>query len=257
MKETPQFIISQKKTNQINHKGGEMFSKSKLVGLFIVSLCLLFSFTFSQTRETGALAGKVTTPDGEPLPGVEVTISSPSLIGGPRSTITNQDGRFRFPALPHGTYSIEAKLQGFVPQKIENIRLSVGETLTIDLVLRVGSLEESVEVVAVAPTIDVKDSQTSTVEMPREYLQQIPSGRNYRSQLKFAPGVSNESTFGSSESLANNFMIDGVKINSPEAGEAEVNFDYESIEEIKVMGLGAPAEYGGFSGAIVHVLSKS
>jgi len=37
-----------------------MFSKSKLVGLFIVSLCLLFSFTFSQTRETGALAGKVT-----------------------------------------------------------------------------------------------------------------------------------------------------------------------------------------------------
>jgi len=234
-----------------------MFSKSKLVGFFIVSLCLLFSFTFSQTRETGALAGKVTTPDGEPLPGVEVTIFSPSLMGGTRSTITNQDGRYRFPALPHGTYSIETKLQGFVPQKIENIRLSVGETLTIDLVLRVGSLEESVEVVAVAPTIDVKDSQTSTVEMPREYLQQIPSGRNYRSQLKFAPGVSNESTFGSSESLANNFMIDGVKINSPEAGEAEVNFDYESIEEIKVMGLGAPAEYGGFSGAIVHVLSKS
>jgi len=231
-------------------------------GLFSV-VCILAFLSLSamaQSQNTGAIVGKVTSPDGEPLPGVEVIVSSPDLIGGDQATVTNTSGRYRFVALPRGTYTIEARLQGFTPQKREGIRLSIQETLKVDFILEVGTLTESVEVVGVAPTIDVKDSQTATTEMPREFLEQIPSGRSMRSQLKFAPGVygsSHPSVYGSSQSLSNNFMIDGVKINSPEAGEAEVSLDFDSIEEMKVMGIGAPAEYGGFSGAVVNTMTKS
>jgi outer membrane receptor protein involved in Fe transport len=125
--------------------------------------------------------------------------------------------------------------------------------------LEVGTLDEAITVVGIAPMIDIKDSQTATTEMPKE-LEQIPSGRSMRSQLKFAPGVygsSHPSVYGSSQSLSNNFMIDGVTITSPEAGEAEVSLDFDSIEEMKVAGIGAPAEYGGFTGAIVNVVTKS
>jgi len=235
----------------------------KLGKIILFSVCMLAfmcSLIFSQSQGTGAIVGKVTSPEGEILPGVEIRLSSPNLIGGAQATITNNSGRYRFVALPRGTYSIEARLQGFTPQKREDIRLSVQMTLSVDLMLEVGTLEEAITVVGIAPTIDIKDSQTATTEMSKEFLEQIPSGRSMRSQLKFAPGVygsSHPSVYGSSQSLSNNFMIDGVTITSPEAGEAEVSLDFDSIEEMKVAGIGAPAEYGGFTGAIVNVVTKS
>jgi len=234
------------------------FKKISLVSF--CALAFLCSLMHAQSQGTGAIVGKVTTPDGEILPGVEIRLSSPNLIGGDQATITNDSGRYRFTALSRGTYSAEARLQGFSPQKREDIRLSVQMTLNVDFMLEVGTLDEAITVVGIAPMIDIKDSQTATTEMPKEFLEQIPSGRSMRSQLKFAPGVygsSHPSVYGSSQSLSNNFMIDGVTITSPEAGEAEVSLDFDSIEEMKVAGIGAPAEYGGFTGAIVNVVTKS
>ncbi len=160
---------------------------------FLCCFLLICFFAQAQSQGTGAIVGKVTSPDGEILPGVEIKLSSPDLIGGDKATISNNNGRYRFVALPRGVYSVEARLQGFTPQKTEDIRLSVQMTLKVDFVLEVGTLTESIEVVGIAPIIDVKDSQTATTEMPKEFLEKIPSGRSMRSQLKFAPGV-----FGSS-----------------------------------------------------------
>ncbi len=235
----------------------------RLGKLSLVSFCmlaLLCSLMFSQSKESGAIQGTVQTPEGEHLPGVEVTISSPSLIGGSKSTITDSYGKFRFPALPIGRYVAEAKLQGFTPQRIVDLRLSVQQTLTITFTLTVGSLEESVDVIGKAPLIDVKDSQLGTATMEKEFLTQLPSSRSIRAQMKFAPSSSGERyavPYGSSESLSSNFLIDGVKTNSPEAGEPEVNMDYDSVEEMKMMGQGTNAEYGGFSGIVVSSITKS
>jgi hypothetical protein len=226
----------------------------RLGKISLVSISLLIflcSLTFSQSLETGAINGNVTTPEGEPLPGVEVTISSPTLIGGNQSLITNQYGRFRFPALPVGRYEAEARLEGFTPQKHVDIRISAQSTLTLTFVLTVGSLEETIVVIAEAPIIDVKDSQLSTAVMEKEFLMHLPSSRSFRTQITYAPssvGARYATPYGASESLSSNFLIDGVKTNSPEAGEPEVGLDYDSIEEIKMMGLGTNAEYDGFTG---------
>jgi hypothetical protein len=231
------------------------------ISLISVSLLVfLCSLTFPQSQETGAIEGTVMTPEGEPLPGVEVTISSTHLIGGSKSQITNQYGKFRFPALPIGTYEAEARLEGFTPQRKIDLRISIQMTLTVDFTLAVGSLEETVTVVGEAPILDVKDSQLSTSTMEKEFLMQLPSPRQLRRQITYAPssvGERGATPYGASESLSNNFLIDGVKTNSPEAGEPEVNLDYDSIEEMKMMGQGTNAEYDGFSGITVTAMIKS
>jgi hypothetical protein len=225
------------------------------------SLLIFFcSLTFSQSQETGAIQGTVMTPEGEPLPGVEVTISSPHLIGGSKSQITNQYGKYRFPALPIGTYEAEARLEGFTPQRRVDLRVSIQMTLTLDITLTVGSLEESVTVVAESPIIDVKDSQLSTSIMEKEFLMQLPSPRQFRRQIAYqasSVGERHATAYGASENLSNSFLIDGVKTNSSESGEPIVNLDYDSIEEIKMMGQGTNAEYDGFSGIIVSATIKS
>jgi len=228
-----------------------------ILALLLYSLLGFSILASAQSQSLGTVEGIVTTPEGEALPGAEVRISSPSLIAGAQSMVTNAKGRYRFAALPPGVYMVEAKLEGFTPQSRKDLRISVGTTLRVDFALQVGTLNVGVAVIGQAPTVDIKDSQTGITEMGNTYLQQVPSARTMRDQLKFAPGVTSESTFGSSQSLANNFLIDGVKINSPEAGEAEVSFDYDSIQEMQVAGIGAPAEYDGYSGAIVNTVTKS
>ena len=232
----------------------------KSIGVLILSLYSLLCFSIfasAQSQSLGAVEGIVATPEGEALPGAEVKISSPSLIGGAQSMVTNAKGRYRFPALPPGVYIVEAKLEGFIPQSRKDLRISVGTTLRVDFTLQVAALNVGMSVIAQAPMVDIKGSQTGITEMTNTYLEKLPSARSMRDQLKFAPGVTSESTFGSSQSLGNNFLIDGVKINSPEAGEAEVAFDYDSIQEMQVAGIGAPAEYDGYSGAIINTVSKS
>jgi len=222
----------------------------------LVFLCLFLLVSFFAHAQTTEIRGKVTSPEGEALPGVEVTLTSPNLIGGDQSRITDAEGKFRFVALLPGTYAVEAKLEGFTPQKRPDLRLSSGKTLTADVVLEIGSLEEQVTVVAEAPIIDLKDSQTVTTTFKTEFLQKLPI-RGVESALNMTPGVSGLSAFGSAESNSNNYLIGGVKVNDPEGGEQGLSLAYDSIEEISVMGVGAPAEYGGYSGAIVNSVMKS
>jgi len=227
--------------------------------IFACFLSLICSPVYSQSSVYGAIQGKVTTPEGEPLPGVEVTISSPKLIGGPQSVITDSDGKFRFVALPPGTYIAEAKLQGFNPQERGDLRLIVQATLTVDFKLEVGTLEEAVDVVGTAPIIDVKDTQIQAHNMPREFLEKIPATRDFEDQLTFAPGAKGMwgSFYGSPDSTENKYLTDGLNTTNPEDGAPAQLVDYDSIDEFNVMGIAAPAEYGGFGGALVNIVTKS
>ena len=220
----------------------------------LLDLFLLICF-FAHAQST-EIRGKVISPENEALPGVEVTLSSPNLIGGNQSRITDTEGKFRFFALLPGVYTVEAKLQGFVPQIQSDLRLSAGKTLTVEFVLEIGSLEEEVTVVAQAPIIDVKDSQTVTTTLKTEFLQKFPN-RGVEGALDFTPGVYDNSAFGAAVSNSNNYQVNGISVNDPEAGEIGMSPEYDSIEEISVMGVGAPAEQGGYSGAIGNTVMKS
>lgn len=112
----------------------------RILLLFFTCIFILSpSLIYSQSKETGAIQGIVSGEDSY-LPGVKVTISSPRLIGGEQSTVTNADGKYRFPALPPGTYTLLAQLEGFTSARKTGVRLKIGITLTVDLTMELVEL---------------------------------------------------------------------------------------------------------------------
>src|SRR4030088_3102916 len=93
----------------------------------------------------GRLAGTVTDSQGAVLPGVTVTVTSPALIGV-QSTVTEANGKYIFPALPSGTYTVFFELSSFQKLNRENIVVVTGQTISADVQLQVASLAESVTV---------------------------------------------------------------------------------------------------------------
>ena len=122
----------------------------------------------------GKATGTVTSEDGAPLPGATVEISSPSLLGGKRSTTTSASGTYVFLNLPVGTYSITASRDAFKTVVRENVDVSAASVVTVDLTLPVGTVEERVTVTAEGPIVDTK---TSTIDSK---IDQRPAGQGAR-----------------------------------------------------------------------------
>src|SRR5436190_24343741 len=114
------------------------------VGVIVLAASLLPAAASAQITQ-GRLSGLVSDAQGAILPGVTVTVTSPSLIGV-QSTVTQPDGKFLFPALPTGAYKIVFDLSGFQKLTRENIQVVLGQTLSIDAQLPLASLAETVTV---------------------------------------------------------------------------------------------------------------
>jgi hypothetical protein len=234
-----------------------MRNKKLRIAIFVLVFFFVAILSFSQSRETGAIKGKVVDQDGKPIPGVSVILTSSALVQGKITTITDDNGRFRFVALTPGEYSVEASLEGFKPIKRTGLRLHIGMTLTVDLKLTIGNFKETIVVKAKPPLVDVKDSSTASTNLSKELLQNIPNSQFVTNIVNLAPGVSNNSAFGGAASSGISYQVDGVDVSDPEGGSAWVFLDYNIVEEAKVMGVGLPAEYGGFTGAIMNTVTKS
>src|SRR4030042_1650546 len=239
-------------------KEGKMKLRSAIC--LVLVLFLFAPLAFTQSKETGAIVGKVTDEEGSGLPGVTVTITSPSLMGT-RTSITNPLGEYRFPALPPGTYTVKAELQGFQGVVQESVRLTTTTRLTIDFTLKQSAVEEQVTVIAQSPTVDIKSTETASVTLTNELLRNIPYSQFTSSIVNMAPGVTpdnmGDSAYGASHGKGFAYSMDGVNVADPDSGTAWVFIDHNIIEEAKVMGIGLPAEYGNFTGVIFNIVPKS
>jgi hypothetical protein len=232
-----------------------------------VAFGLLFflstSLTFSQ-RLTGTLRGTVKDAAGEVLPGATVEIESPFLIGGKRSVVTTASGTFIFGALPPGTYKAAFSMPSFQGQQLGDIVISVGKTTTVDVVLKPATLQESVLVLGRTPVIDITKSGT-TMTYDQKMLDNLPKARfTYIDIMFWAPGVSAEETQGEewhssygSSYWSDNYLVDGVDTSFDYNGTTWVWNNPDIYQEGEVIGIGAPAEYGDFQGAVVNVITKS
>jgi hypothetical protein len=224
--------------------------------LALLAFTLAFSgLTMAQSKDTGAIVGQVLDEQGNFLPGVTVTVSSPNLMGS-RAQITGANGTFRFPALPPGVYSITAELQNFAKTIRENIRLQTTATLTVDITLK-SAIEEQVTVIAQSPTVDIKSTETASVTLGSTILRNMPYSQFTRDIVNMAPGVASNSAYGASGGTGISWQMDGVGVGDPQGGTAWVFLDHNIVEEAKVMGIALPAEYGNFTGAIFNMITKS
>ena len=128
-------------------------------------------------QATSQFIGVVTDNTGGILPGVTIEASSPALIEGSRVAITDGTGRYLLVDLRPGTYNITFTLPGFSTVLVERQELPAGFSFTVDAVLSVGALEETVTVSGQAPVVDVQSISQVEV-LNREVLDAIPTGRN-------------------------------------------------------------------------------
>ena len=238
---------------------------SIVIGLVLVLLLGFGGAAFAQGSLTGSLQGNVKDDQGMGIPGVRVTASSSALVRGKTSTTTDAAGIYRFPSLPPGTYVVEAELTGFRKVQQPGIRLALGQALAIDLKMSLESVKAEVLVTGEAPLVSVVSNEVS-VNFNKDFIEKQAIQRNYYQVIVSAPAVNGDTTstsgsailaYGGTEERQNAFTLDGVNVADAGAGQHWILPAVQWFQEIQVSGLGAPAEYGGFTGGIINGVTKS
>ena len=168
---------------------------------------------------------------------------------------------------------MHAELQGFAPIDRTDIQVGLGQRIDLPLTLRVGSLQEKIEVVATPPTVDTT-STTIGASLDSRTLSRLPVGRRFSDTLYLAPGVStggavgvaNPSVEGSS-GLENQYVVDGVNITNGgygALGSYSIVFGslgngtpFDFMQEVQVKTGGYEAEFGQATGGVINVVTKS
>ncbi len=208
---------------------------------------------------TGGIRGIVRDETGAVLVGVTVEGESPSRIGPPAVSVTNQQGLYRFEDLPVGFYTVRFALMGFATVKRENVRVELGRSTQLDMTLTVAGTEETITVTAASPVIDTVHA-TYTTNFNQEMVTNVPTTRNsYYDVIQAVPGVQGGATFTyfGSNSDQNAYRINGIDVSAPDYGRAWAWPNYDIIQEIEVLGVGAAAEFSEFQGGVVNVITKS
>jgi hypothetical protein len=226
---------------------------------------LLLAMPVAAQEQSGSIVGVVKDGSGAVIPGATVEARSPSSIGV-RSTTSDAQGTYRFPALPPGTYEVTASLQGFTPAKIGDAVVSLGKQLTIDLTLKLAGVAESVTVSAESPLIDAK-ANAATANLDAQYIELIPKGRGLLSVLTSIPGTNNESRNGGlsidgASGSENRFIVDGVdRTNARTGTESAISntavLVQDFIDTVQVKQSGYNAEYRAALGGVVNAVTKS
>ena len=209
----------------------------------------------AQAVQTSTLSGTIRDGSGGVLPGVTVTVSSPSQVGGTQTSVTDSQGVYRFPALHPGVYEMEAALSGFKSMRRTDVVLQLGTTTTIDVALPVASVSETVQVTGETPVVDLKSAASNT-QLSNTMLQNLPTGRFQPDIINLTPGVTSNVAFGGAQS-SNALLMDGVDVSDPEGGTPWSFFNYNWVQEVQVVSLGANAEYGEFTGVAANSIIRS
>jgi hypothetical protein len=181
--------------------------KALVIGLFVLATS---AEAFAQASD-GSIRGYIRDEQGGVLPGVTVTAKSPEVAGS-YTAVTDPEGHYRLLNLPPGTYTVSAGLQGFTSFARENLVVRAGLNLTLDVVMKVGAMEEMLTVVGESPLLEASNPGQA-VNVSGEMAQSIPlAGRRHWSEfLRFTPGaVVGDGT----QNTAGTFYVHGAGFNS-------------------------------------------
>lgn len=234
--------------------------KTLLACLAIVAGFAVATAGFAQGVQTGTLVGTVTSNDGQPLPGVTVTVTSNALIGE-RSAVSAINGDFILRGLPPGDYTVKFTLEGM--QAVErSLNVPLGGTSRADATMEVAAAEETIVVTGEAPS--ALETTTVGANFKREQIDALPVGRTMFNVAELSGGltqngtVAGQVTIGGAFAYDNVFLVNGVDVNDRYFGTAnDLLVIEEAVEETQVMTSGISAEYGRFSGGVINAITKS
>ena len=214
------------------------------------------------------VGGRVLDEQGGALPGVTVVVTNQDT-GIFREVITTGDGSYFAAQLIPGTYMVAAELPGFSRFERRDLILGVGRTVTIDMTLQVGALEETITVTGESPLIDLTSAEVGG-NVGVDEMVELPSlGRNFFQFIGLMPGIQPTATSGSfgcetvlsngGSSRNNNVVMDGGTNMDDYLGSgcgAQTRVPIESIQEFQVLTNQYDAEFGRTAGAIINAITK-
>jgi Carboxypeptidase regulatory-like domain len=233
---------------------------------------------FSQGETTSAISGLVTDQTGAPIRGAMVSISN-SGTGLKRSVETDEAGRFNFPQLIPGTYSVGASAAGFEQRRIEGVSAALGRTAAVNVVLSVQPQRQEVTVTERSSEINTDNPNTSST-LAAPALENLPNpGGDLTYPLQFAPGalintagsgndfVGSSNGYGNVEfnglpALANGYIVDGLETNDPLTNlnsglSTNLVLGLNSIAEVTVNTLSYAVDQGRYGASQVNYVTKS
>ncbi len=225
--------------------------------LSLAVMMLLLAASLLAQGTTANLTGNVT-QSGAGLPGVTVTISSPSLQGV-RTAVTGDGGAYAFASIPPGDYTVTFDLEG-MQRVTKKVMLSLAQTSRADATLSVSAISEAITVTASAPSV-LETSQVTT-NLPAEFIEELPIGRTITQRIQLAPGVNTGGPNGQTiihgaQSFDNLYLVNGVVANENVRGQPHNVFIEDAIQETTLLTGGVSAEYGRFTGGVVSTITKS
>ena len=227
----------------------------------------------SQSQSTtGNIEGRVADPNGAVVPGIGI-IATNQDTGLNRSVNTDSDGNYIFVLLPPGNYRVEVSAtKGFAAAKYQNLRVTVGAKSSLDIVLKIGSAENVVDVTSEGQAIETTRTSISTTIDERRVTNLPTNGRNFLDFATLTPGIVRDPTragdlaVGGQKGTLNSIQIDGTSSDNTffgqssgriGSGRAPSQFSIDTVKEFQVNQNGFSAEFGRAAGAVINVVTKS
>jgi hypothetical protein len=250
-----------------------------LIFVFVGSFhFLLPEATFSQGETTSAIIGQVSDASGAAVPDATVTVMNKET-GLKRGAKCDDSGRFNFPQLKPGAYSVKVEAEGFEPQQHDAVYAGLGQKQTVDFIVRVAQAKESIEVTSEAAILNPENANTSTT-LNAHALEDLPNpGGDLTYPLQFAAGalvntagsgndfVGGTNGFGNVEfnglpALSNGYIVDGLETNDPLTNlnsglSTNLVLGLNSISEVTVNTLSYAVDQGRYGASQINYVTKS
>jgi hypothetical protein len=251
-----------------------------------MSIFLIVAALISAQTRSGTLKVIVIDDEGNVIPGVSLTLSSPVMMGE-KSLVSNVVGEALFVNLTPGLYALRSSLEGFQGKVSEAIEVSIDRQTILQVELNPATIEEEVTVTAVSPAVDTTKSVIAE-HVTHETVESLPIARDFVGYLQLAAGVNivpnsqgrdvpqdpagkggqnyydrglqggdSDTGGGKRGSRDNLYFLDGVNITGFVSQDALMTFNNEVIQEQELMTSGVPAEYGGGKGVVGNIVTKS
>jgi hypothetical protein len=242
------------------------------IALVTAAAVVALSGTALAQAVRGTLLGNVTDTQGAAVPGVTVTATE-TQTNAARTAVTNQSGNYVFVNLKDGLYRVETELTGFKKFSRDGIEVKVNSTMRVDIILEVGAMTETVEVVQETPLLQTDRADTGrTIEGRLVQDMPLTQSRNFQGMWATVPGTvtlsrphsqffnpqdSQETKFNGQSRLSNNVQIDGLDDNHKTGLLSILIPDAESIDSVSVSTSNFDAEFGRAGGSVTTVVLKS
>jgi len=237
---------------------------------FAISCFWLVGNAWGQMQiTTGSIQGTVVDEKGGAV--VDASVEARNLDTNLSKAVnTDSDGRFAFLSLPPGRYTITVSKPGFATIAQTGATLTVGQSMSLPVTMKVSATQEKIEVSATPDVVDTVGTASSSTLDELAVSETPILGRKFEDLLTLTPGVSivqgpdgDEINFNGQRGIFNNISLDGGDYNNGFFGEqmggqrAAIDITLDAVKEFQVVASGANAEFGRTAGGVVNVVTKS